>query len=113
MQHFLASSSLMKNQSRLADYDTQIASGSRYQTPSGDALNASLTMLTQAVMERKAQYASNLKSANAYLTASDLALGGIGTLSNEARAAGLEAINTATGDAERETLMQGVKSSVQ
>ncbi|MDR2641924.1 MAG: hypothetical protein LBC74_03945 [Planctomycetaceae bacterium] len=108
-----AGGTLANNGSLKAKYEQQLTSQIQYQYGSDSPYNASTTLAIQAQIERKTQNTANLKNSQNFLTASDVVLSKVASLTNDAQAMALNAINTLTSAEERGTLAQSVKQIVQ
>ncbi|MDR3181503.1 MAG: hypothetical protein LBT89_01055 [Planctomycetaceae bacterium] len=104
----LASSSLL-----LSKYAQQVQSQRQYQYGSDSPFNASATLSIQAKIERKTQNSANIQTTQSFLSATSSTLSQINVLTDEALAAGLNAINTLTSPEERATLADTIKKNVQ
>ncbi|GHT23482.1 hypothetical protein FACS189419_07490 [Planctomycetales bacterium] len=97
----------------LSKYAYQIESQRQYQYGSDSPFNASTTLAVQSETERKKQNAANVQSALNYLGATDSTLTQVTNLTDNARQAALEAINTLTSAGERSALADTIKQSIQ
>ncbi len=104
---------LHSTQAQMSKYEEQMMTELQYRLGSDSPYNASTTLSVQAQIERKAQNASNIKSTQSFLAATDSTLSQINNLTDEARAMGSEAINTITSDTQRNALAQTVKQTIQ
>ncbi len=105
--------SVQNQQLLIANYEQQIITQQRYQYGSDAPSDASTSLSIQMQMERKAQNAKNLLATQSYLTASDSTLAQINGQLTEARAMGLEGINTTTSTTQRQALAQSLLQSTQ
>ncbi|MGL4595175.1 MAG: hypothetical protein ACRCUY_10635 [Thermoguttaceae bacterium] len=108
-----AYSGLRNSQSQVASLEQQLLTQHQFQYGSDSPYNASATLSVQSQIERKLQNSSNLKSSLTFLTATDSTLARFSPLTDDARAMGLEALNTTTSATQRNALAQTIKQSVQ
>ena len=97
----------------LAKYDQQMQTQQRYQYGSDSPFDASVSISIQMQIERKQQNATNLLATQSYLSASDSTLMKVSTMLDEAKAYGLDAINTTTSSTQRQALAQSLKQTAQ
>ncbi len=113
LQTHRAYNNLQHTMSALSRIEQQIMTQRQYQYGSDSPYNASTTLGVQSQVERKNQNAANLDATLTFLAASDSTLSKYDPLTDEARGAALNAINTATSAAERTALAQTVKQGIQ
>lgn len=104
---------LQSSQTQVSNLEEQLQSQRQYRYGSDSPYNASTTLTVQAQMERKAQNASNLKSTQNYLTATDSTLGQFSALTDDVRGLALDAINTYTSDTQRASLAKTTSQAIQ
>ncbi len=104
---------LQSQNAALAKYDQQIQTQQRYQYGSDSPFDASVSLSVQMQIERKKQNATNLLATQSYLSATDSTLTKVTSMLDEARAYGLDAINTTTSSTQRQALAQSLKQSTQ
>ncbi len=108
-----AYSNLQKSQSVLSKIEQQIMTQRQYQYGSDAPYNASTALGVQSQVERKNQNAINIDATLKFLGASDSTLAKFDPLTDEARGAALNAINTTTSATERSALALTVKQGLQ
>ena len=108
-----ASSNLAQSAARLAQLDWQIYNQRQYQHGSDSPFNATATLSVLAQMGRKTQNVSNLNATQTFLTATSSVLAEFNPLTDDARDAALEALNTATSPTQRLALAQDVSLILQ
>ncbi len=113
LQTHRAYANLSATQSKMSRYEQQLMTELQYQYGSDSPWNASTTLSVQAQIERKAQNATNIKSTQSYLSATDTTLSRLNSLTDEARGYALDAINTTTDSTQRSALAQNVKQMIQ
>ncbi|MDR3233146.1 MAG: hypothetical protein LBT46_05715 [Planctomycetaceae bacterium] len=113
MQTNRAYSNLSSAQLLLSKYEQQVQSQRQYQYGSDSPFNAASTLTVQAEIERKAQNSANIQTTLSFLGATDSTLSRVNALTNDVRAAALDAINTLTSPAERAALADTIKQNVQ
>ncbi|GHT11133.1 hypothetical protein FACS1894170_04310 [Planctomycetales bacterium] len=107
-----ASGNLAATQILLSKYGQQVLSERQYQYGSDSPFNAATTLAVQAQKERQTQNAANIQTTQHFLAATDSTLAHVNTLTDEARASALNAINTLTSPAERAALADSLKQSI-
>lgn len=90
----------------------QILTEQRYTYGSESPFEASVSISVQMQIERKTQNATNLQSTQSYLSASDSSLSQITSMMDEIRSMALEAINSSTSSAQRNTLASSVSTKL-
>ncbi|MDR3108573.1 MAG: hypothetical protein LBU65_02635 [Planctomycetaceae bacterium] len=113
LQYTNSLTSLNYQQTMMAMYERQLETQVRYQYGSEAPFDSSVTLTTQADMQRREQNSTNVKSSQSYLTATDNALSQIGSLVNDIRSMGLDAINTTTSQTQRTSLAETVNQTLQ
>ncbi|MDR1924048.1 MAG: hypothetical protein LBQ66_06710 [Planctomycetaceae bacterium] len=113
LQVHRAGNSLAGAASLMSKYEQQLTTELQYRFGSDSPYNASTTLSIQSLMERKAQNVSNLKTTQSFLSATDETLSKVSSLTNDAQAMALNALNTLTTAQERSSLAQSVNQIVQ
>ncbi|MDR2116965.1 MAG: hypothetical protein LBP87_11365 [Planctomycetaceae bacterium] len=108
-----AHNNLSGAQSLLSRYEEQLLTNFQYRYGSDSPYNATATLSVQTLIERKTQNAANIQSTQTFLSATDSTLSLFNTLTDNARATALEAINTTTSSTQRTALAQTVKQTIQ
>jgi flagellin-like hook-associated protein FlgL len=106
-------SQLQIEQQRMLRAQQQMGTGRRIQLPSEDPTAASRGWALQSALEIKTQLRTNLSAGQSYLAATDTALSGVADLLSNVRGLSLRAVDTGTGDLERNAIALEVQATVQ
>ena len=90
-----------------------ISTGRRVSAPSEDAPAAARAITLQILLERKAQYLTNLNTANSFLSATDTALADVATLLADVRGAALSVADTVSSDNQRRAVAEQVQHALE
>jgi len=101
------------DQLALFQYQMQLSTGHRLQSPSEDADAALRIMSLQQLLERKDQVRSNMMTNESFMAMTDTALGHISSSIASARGVGIGALGTINSDTQRQAAAQQISQTIQ
>lgn len=105
-------SQISSGQAELLRIQDELVTGRTMQRPSDDPTAAMRAFLLRGLLAEGAQLANNLETSNRFLNATDARLGDVNSLLAEARGAAVAGAQSTLGDAERASLAETVRFTV-